>query len=340
MAKPIVCLVTPVYNTEKYVAECIESVLAQTYENWQYLIVNNRSTDRTLDIAESYARRNSRITIHTNQEFLSLMKNWNHAMRQVLPASKYCKIVHADDWLFPECIERMVEVAEAHPSAGIVGAYRLDEDKVNLDGLPAKTTFFDGREICRGQLLGRPYLFGSPTSLLFRSDVVRSRDPFYDETSLQADKEACFDILKTYDFGFVHQVLTYTRRHNESITSFAHRVNTQKKAPTLVKYGAFFLSPQEYREAKDQAFSAYHRHLVRAFFQLKGKDFFRHHSEAFTRMGEKISLVKLGKAAFLQMLNMKETAQLLKGGIAARKSEAQNNGATLSSILGSTKPEQ
>jgi glycosyltransferase involved in cell wall biosynthesis len=110
--------------------------------NWQYVIVNNRSTDRTLDIAESYARRDSRIKIHTNQEFLSLMKNWNHAMRLVLPKSKYCKIVHADDWLFPECVEKMVEVAEAYPSVGIVGAYRLDEDKVNLDGLPAKTSHF------------------------------------------------------------------------------------------------------------------------------------------------------------------------------------------------------
>jgi glycosyltransferase involved in cell wall biosynthesis len=81
MSEPLVSIVTPVYNTDKYLAECIESVLAQTYKNWDYLIVNNRSTDKSLEIAESYARKEPRIRIHTMSEFLSLMKNWNHAMR-------------------------------------------------------------------------------------------------------------------------------------------------------------------------------------------------------------------------------------------------------------------
>jgi len=177
-SQPLVSVVTPVYNAEPYLAECIESVLAQTYENWEYIIVNNCSTDRSLEIAQHYAQQDARIRVHNNGEFLNQMRNWNHAMRQISPESKYCKVVHADDWLFPECIARMVEVAEANPSVGIVGAYRLDEDRVNLDGLPYPSTVIPGREVCRLSLLGGPWVFGSPTSLLIRSDIIRSRETF------------------------------------------------------------------------------------------------------------------------------------------------------------------
>ena len=87
------------------------------------------------------------------------------------PESRYCKVVQADDWIFPECLERMVAVAEAHPSVSIVSAYRLEETDVTLDGLPYPSTVVSGREICRRTLLGELYVFGTPTSLLIRSDV-------------------------------------------------------------------------------------------------------------------------------------------------------------------------
>jgi glycosyltransferase involved in cell wall biosynthesis len=318
MSEPFVSIVTPVYNTDKYLAECMENVLAQSYRNWEYLIVNNRSTDKSLEIAESYAKKEPRIKIQTNDEFLSMMKNLNHAMRLISPESKYCKVVHADDWLFPECVARMVEVAEAHPSVAIVGSYRLEEDRVTLDGLPAKVNCFDGREICRGQLLGHPYLFGSPTSLLLRSDVIRNRDPFYDETSLQSDKGACYEILKEHDFGFVHQVLTFTRRHNESMTAVSQRINAQRKIPSLKKYGPYFLTGSEFQQAKEHALNGYYTLLARGFWELRGREFFRHHKETFRQMGETMSWVKLCKEAALQMLDLRNTARLIRRGIVSR----------------------
>ena len=108
--EPVVSVITPVYNGEEYLAECIESVLAQTYQNWDYTIVNNCSTDRTLEIAQAFASRDRRIRIHTNDRFAPVIENHNIALRQISPASKYCKVVFADDWLFPRCIEEMVRV--------------------------------------------------------------------------------------------------------------------------------------------------------------------------------------------------------------------------------------
>ena len=118
MPQPLVSIVTPVYNEEEHLAECIESVLAQTYQNWDYTIVDNCSTDRSLEIALWYAAKDSRIRVHANKQFLNMLANHNVAVRQISPVSKYCKVVLADDWIFPECLERMVTVGEAYPSAG------------------------------------------------------------------------------------------------------------------------------------------------------------------------------------------------------------------------------
>ncbi|MFZ1974630.1 MAG: glycosyltransferase family 2 protein, partial [Candidatus Acidiferrales bacterium] len=60
---PLVSIVTPAYNEENYLAECVESVLAQTYTNWDYTIVNNCSTDATLAIAQKYAAGDPRIRV-------------------------------------------------------------------------------------------------------------------------------------------------------------------------------------------------------------------------------------------------------------------------------------
>ena len=147
------------------------------------------------------------------------MQNYNHALRQISPGSRYTKIIQADDWMFPECLERMVNVAEDHPSVGIVSAYRLYGTMLSNWGLPYATRVMEGKEAGRFQLLERKYLCGSPTSVLFRSEIIRGRTSFYNETSLFEDTEACYEVLENWDSGFVPQVLTFERVENESISS-------------------------------------------------------------------------------------------------------------------------
>lgn len=250
-SEPLVSVITPVFNGAVYLDACIESVLAQTYSHWEYILVDNCSTDETLAVAKRYAATDPRIKIYANSQFLPQIANWNHALRRISPNSKYCKVLHADDWLFPECLREMVAVAEHHPSVGMVGAYRLQEERVDLDGLKYPSTIVPGREIGRRHLLRQGSYFGSPTSLLFRADLLRARREFYNEANPHADTEVCVDLMRHCDFGFVHQVLTFTRRHNEAETTRARHFNTFLPSGlyTLMRYGQDFLSPAELQEA-------------------------------------------------------------------------------------------
>ena len=295
--QPFVSVVTPVYNTEKYLGECIESVLRQTYTNWEYLIVDNRSTDKSLQIACAYAKQDSRIRVVENPEFLNIIQNWNNSLRQVSPQSKYCKIVHADDWLFPDCITQMVRVMEEHPNVGIVGAYRLEDAYVNLDGLPYPSEVVPGKEICCLTLMGGVYVFGSPTSLLLRSDMIRNRRDFYNVENIHSDTEVCYEVLRSSDFGFVHQVLTYTRRHNEAATSYSRRLTTflPGKLTCLVKYGPVYLTKEEYEERLHQAMDEYYRFLAKNVFRRREKEFWEYHKFELQKLGIRISVARLSR---------------------------------------------
>ena len=124
---PLVSVVTPVFNGEPFLAECIESVLAQTYKKFEYIIVNNCSTDGSVDVARKYAGKDSRIRVHSNQKFVGVIENHNTAFGLMASDAKYCKVVSADDFIFPECLERMVQSGREEPigrHGGIVPAQR------------------------------------------------------------------------------------------------------------------------------------------------------------------------------------------------------------------------
>ena len=303
--KPLVSVVTPVYNAEKYLAECIESVLAQTYDNWEYVIVNNCSTDGSLEIAKRYAKRDSRIRIHENEEFLTMVQNFSHSMLQISSGSKYCKVLHADDLLFPDCLAEMVSTSEANQSVGIVGSYVLEGVRVKCDGLPYATYIVPGREICRLSLMdtspvnGGLYVFGSPSSLLIRSDLIRGRTPFYNDKYLQVvDQEACYHLLQNADFGFVHKVLTYTRLHTESTTSSTTVVNRllPEELMLLIEYGPVYLSSTELKKRLEQRIDKYYRFLATSVFERRDKAFWDFHKQELARLKLTFSWSRLIRA--------------------------------------------
>lgn len=298
MNEPLVTVVTPVYNGARYLAECIESVLAQTYRNLEYVIVNNRSTDDTEAIAQRYAERDARVRVVTNSEFVGVIQNHNIAFRQVSPASAYCKMVHADDWLFPECIAQMVAVAEAYPSVGMVGAYRLHGDRIELDGLPYPSAITAGRDICRAALLRGLHVFGSPTATLIRADIIRRQEPFYNEANIHADTEICYDILRDHDWGFVHQVLTFTRSHPQQNTAYTRRMNTYALANLhdLTTYGPRYLTHPEYTRRVEEKLDQYYSFLGRSVLQRRDAAFWQLHRKGMAELGFPFSRWRLARA--------------------------------------------
>jgi glycosyltransferase involved in cell wall biosynthesis len=291
-----VSVVTPVHNGETYLPECIESVLAQTYQNWEYIISNNCSTDRTLQIAEQYRARDARIRIHNTETLISGVENHNFALSKIDPGSQYCKILHADDWLFPDCLEEMTELAVAHPSVGIVGAYSLVDTRVECDGLSFPSTVVPGRELARLSLLGRAYPFSSPSSTMIRADLVRQRNPFYPLVGLHADVEVMYQMLQHCDFGFVHQVLSYVRTHSQSESSTkAGPLNTMIWAnfDMFLRHGPIFLKEQEFLERRRWHLKGYYRFLADSFFEGRGGQFWRYHRRSLASSGYPMSLIRL-----------------------------------------------
>ena len=288
-SNPLVSVITPFYNTRDHLAECIERVLAQNYPKWEYVLVDNWSTDGSDDIANRYASRfPGRIRFIRTESFLSQVENYNFALGCISPESKYGKIVQADDFLFPECLRLMVEAAEQDPSIGVVGSYSLEGRRVAFDGLPYPSTFITGTAIGRLYFLEDLYLFGSPTQLLLRSDLIRNRMPFYDETYIPfEDAAVVFELLTRCDFGFVHQVLTFTRRDNPSTMGGISNLDYVEPFDLMMLrgLGRNYLNAAEYEEQLRKKERIYADLLVNRAICLRGRDFWYFHRGMIKRMG-------------------------------------------------------
>ena len=114
MMVPSVSIGLPVYNGELYLEKSIQSLLAQTRDDFEILISDNHSSDRTREICESYARADRRIRCTRNPENLGAAENYNRVFRQA--AGRYFKWASHDDLCAPEFLARCVAVLETDPS--------------------------------------------------------------------------------------------------------------------------------------------------------------------------------------------------------------------------------
>jgi glycosyltransferase involved in cell wall biosynthesis len=278
------------------------------------VIVNNASTDGSREIAESFAAQDSRIRIVDTNRLLPQVTNYNFALRQVSPASRYCKIVQADDWIYPACLQEMVALAETDPQIAIVGAYRLANDFVFDHGLvcsgpDAAKTVVDGRDACRRFLLDRVYVFGSPTSVLYRADLVRSRVPFFreQESGYFEDAELCFELLENSKFGFIHQILSCTRWENlSSVTTGVAGFGMIRlmRYITVKKYGARYLGESEFLSSLSGAEHDYYRLLASSVAMGRGTKFWKYHADGLEQIGERIDWRRIILLQFPRLLDL------------------------------------
>lgn len=306
MSDPLVSVVIPVLNGADFLEEAIRSVLNQSYQNWLLFILDNNSSDDTHAIASTYAERDNRIQLERNSETLPLMENWNRSMSLISPDSGYCKVVHADDWMFPNCLQEMVALGEAHPGVALISAYRLEDEFVAPNGLHYPSHECNGREIIRHRFLEGGNLFGSPSTVMYRADQVLGRTKFFNESNVHADTEICYEILLHHNFGFVHQVLTFTRRHGGSLSSYGKRMMTYRPADLLMlqNQGKQVLSQSEYKQIYRRKLKAYYRVLGYRLLKFKiledrtnWHSFWHYHKQAFESLGENFSWLRVFKGS-------------------------------------------
>ena len=288
--EPLVSVVTPFYNTAEFLRECIESVLSQTYSNFEYILVDNQSTDGSAAIAAEFAARDQRIRVVRNERFVDQVPNYNGALLHVSAHARYVKIVQADDCIFPECLQRMVAAGEAYPSAAIISSYYLTGAHVCGSGVEWPTECVPGRIASRLHLLEGTFLFGTPTTLMYRADLVRSRRPFYSESSLHEVTELCHEVMATSDLGFVHQVLSFNRVGNSGILTAVESFHWQLLDfyITLRKVGALSLTPEELDKRIREVRAEYRRLLGECALFQRNKDFWEYHRKGLGTIGERL----------------------------------------------------
>ncbi|UFX82761.1 glycosyltransferase family 2 protein [Candidatus Absconditicoccus praedator] len=119
---PKISVIMPVYNTEKYISETIESILNQTFKDFEFVIIDDYSNDGTFQILQSYANQDSRIKLIQNPENIGVVKTRNKLFSKVSPESKYIAIIDSDDIAEPDRLQKQFDFLEENNEYSIVGS--------------------------------------------------------------------------------------------------------------------------------------------------------------------------------------------------------------------------
>jgi glycosyltransferase involved in cell wall biosynthesis len=284
LSEPLVSVVTPF----PYLSQCIESVLAQSCSQFEYILSDNCSTDGSREIAEGYALRDARIRLIRQPQLLSQVQHYNRALAEISKDSRYCKIVQADDFIFPECLCLMAQAFEQSESIGLVSAYDLKGDVVRGSGFPYGTSPIPGKEVVRFYLRTGVFVFGSPTTVMYRSSIVRESKPFYDERLLHEDTEKCVQVLEHRDFAFVHQVLSFLRLDKESISGGVRtfQPNVLDRYILVRRYASRFLEESEATALREASKRSYYDVLSLEALTFRAPAFWRYHQEGLQTVSE------------------------------------------------------
>jgi len=233
-ASPLVRICVPAYNSGATLHETLDSLLLQTYQNLSILVVDNASTDRTVEIAESYAAKDSRVRVVRNSENVGGEGNFTRCLQ--LAAGKYTALFHSDDVYTPEIVARMTAFLDSHPQAGAVFSMaQLIDGQGNAGRIYRVPPELKGREeygfdeIFRAVLKYGNFFFCP--GVMARTEVYRDYIRIWDAGGFKtsADLDVWLRILLRFKIGIIDEPLLLYR--GASDTSFSYTAARKRTAP-------------------------------------------------------------------------------------------------------------
>ncbi len=205
---PRVSVVMSVYNGERYLREAVDSILNQTFEDFEFIIINDGSTDGTREILESY--RDPRIRLF-HQQNIGMCRSWNKGL--ALALGEYIARMDADDISLPERLESQMRLFEQRPEVSVVGcAARVIGGKTQGVWMPD----FTETTLPARALVGCPLAHGT---VVFRRDEVIGVGAYDERFPIAEDYELWVRLAwQGYKFGGVKRVLYLLRKHEASIS--------------------------------------------------------------------------------------------------------------------------
>lgn len=220
---PLVSVLIPTYNYAQYLDEAIQSVLSQTYKNFELIIVDNRSTDNTDEVVKKYLA-DQRISYYKNDRNLGLVGNWNKCVSYA--KGEYVKFLMSDDKFKEELLEEFVDVMKRYPNVAIVTS------NSEIFGARSKIRISEfiglqnGKDIvykCLKQGTGN--LIGEPTTVMFRKKDLDRVGEFKTDYTCLVDLNMWLRLLDCGDIYFMARTLSFFRVHNNQQSSRANVSN-------------------------------------------------------------------------------------------------------------------
>jgi glycosyltransferase involved in cell wall biosynthesis len=208
--KPLISILMPAYNCEKYVGEAIESVLQQTYKNFEFIIIDDCSTDNTWKIIQKYSRKDKRIKTFRNEKNLNRPKSRNKLLSLITEKSSYFLWMDSDDIVKKEIIDKKVNYMQNHKNISGLGS-SIDYVDENLKLIKTRKYPKTNKEIKKKFLIYSPISQGG---MMLRSELKKEK--FNPKFSVCQDYELwCRLISKGYKFENLNESLYLYRQNKE-----------------------------------------------------------------------------------------------------------------------------
>ena len=217
---PLVSVCVPTYNYGRFLPDCIESVLQQTFSDWELVITDDGSTDSTEEIVNHYAALYPRIRFLRNEQRLGMSPNLKRAAESA--RGRYLKMLCADDWIAPRCLEVLCGLLERYPGVVLATSAEIHTDAL---GVPQCVQFLFGEPVSliRGEVMldrmAKGLGFGGNSSFLIRRSAYQEVGGYDPRLPYASDYDLAARLCQIGDYIHTDEGLFYGRKHPAASSS-------------------------------------------------------------------------------------------------------------------------